>query len=527
MYPSDYITTSQDPIMDSILKTAAEADPVGWSVGTRCIAKWSEDSVWYHAIIKTVTPTSATVTFTDYGNEDEVQLQDIVSDKDQIPPGQEDFIDEHVAVIDSLTTPTSATDALSLSAVGDSVPSQAPAEGEVELASWKVGARCIARWSEDSVWYNALISAINPDSATVIFTDYGNEDEVQLQDLVTHKSKIPAGQDELIDEHVTEETVVPVVESHISTEKIATLTEDSVNPVLETVKPVEKTSPWAVGDVVVARWSADSVWYNARVISVSQSSCNVLFIDYGNEDSVSIGAILKDGLEIPKGEDIDELVAQSPNLEVSLKENAEERTLSLSDDGGESRSSTDSSGIGDSINSTVFSSPKPQLSMKKSFVFGVKSPAGVTVLKDGSVAVVSRSNNCIKVYSREGVPLSCPLNGHRPFAKPTDIVKLSNEKLVVRDSLGIQLFSEEGTFLRTIGSSHQNSYYGLAGDSHGNIITINVNESKKVTGPGKRTLSGHTDVFFFNEEDALLRQVEMADISKMAEDDVDGGEKGK
>ena len=73
------------------------------------------------------------------------------------------------------------------------------------------------------------------------------------------------------------------------------------------------------------------------------------------------------------------------------------------------------------------------LSIKKKHVFKVSTPAGVSVLADGSVAIVSRMSDCVKIFSRAGAPLPCPLEGHRKFEKPTNILRLSNGKIVVRD----------------------------------------------------------------------------------------------
>lgn len=52
---------------------------------------------------------------------------------------------------------------------------------------WKVGDSCYAFWSEDGNVYAATISSINPEKGTcvVIYTDYGNEEEQNLKDLLS------------------------------------------------------------------------------------------------------------------------------------------------------------------------------------------------------------------------------------------------------------------------------------------------------------------------------------------------------
>jgi len=53
--------------------------------------------------------------------------------------------------------------------------------------SFEVGAHCIAQWSEDRQWYNAVIDSVSQEGGvkyfTVTFTEYGNSDTVTLQGL--------------------------------------------------------------------------------------------------------------------------------------------------------------------------------------------------------------------------------------------------------------------------------------------------------------------------------------------------------
>ena len=74
------------------------------------------------------------------------------------------------------------------------------------------------------------------------------------------------------------------------------------------------------------------------------------------------------------------------------------------------------------------------LTLKKKLVFKVNSPAGVSVLADGSLAIVSRQTESVKMFSRTGSPLPALLEGHRKLEKPTNILQLANGKIVVRDT---------------------------------------------------------------------------------------------
>ena len=319
--------------------------------------------------------------------------------------------------------------------------------------------------------------------------DYGNEDSVKFQYILASSSQIPPGQEDFIDENVELENfasqpAVPVAKSVVvesksdekkgvvEKKKVEKVVEKKVEKVvekkkvekvvnekkLEEMKSVEKKKldekkrsagslqVWKEGSACVARWSEDSVWYRAEVLSVSPSFCLVKFVDYGNEEEVALQYILKTSAEIPTGESIDEFVTgqfEDPDPEkdggIPSKEVRSEPSHSVS--GGESLNTTTSSGIGDSINTTFFSFIEKDskgdftsLTLKKKVVFNVNTPAGVSVLADGSVAIVSRMSDSVKLFSRTGSPLRCPLEGHRKFERPTNILRLANGKIVVRDT---------------------------------------------------------------------------------------------
>ncbi|KAJ8404496.1 hypothetical protein AAFF_G00337630 [Aldrovandia affinis] len=56
---------------------------------------------------------------------------------------------------------------------------------------WSVGGSCCAVWSEDGQVYAARISSIDRDKGTcvVVYTDYGNEEEQELADLLSDYSE--------------------------------------------------------------------------------------------------------------------------------------------------------------------------------------------------------------------------------------------------------------------------------------------------------------------------------------------------
>lgn len=59
------------------------------------------------------------------------------------------------------------------------------------ILQWKVGDECSAYWSEDGQLYAATIISIDEERGTcvVVFTGYGNEEEQNLEDLLSEISE--------------------------------------------------------------------------------------------------------------------------------------------------------------------------------------------------------------------------------------------------------------------------------------------------------------------------------------------------
>ena len=149
-------------------------------------------------------------------------------------------------------------------------------------------------------------------------------------------------------------------------------------------------------------------------------------------------------------------------------------------------------------------------SLKKKFVFSsLPGPVGLALLADGSIAVACRNSNTVKRVSRTGNPL-CSFKCD-DLDKPTDVLQLSNGGVVVRDSTGLKLFSQDLKLEGTIGEEQCNKYYGLAEDSHGHIVTINTNASAEM-GRGRITGRKQTDLFYFNKDGNFVKREELKDI---------------
>ena len=87
-------------------------------------------------------------------------------------------------------------------------------------------------------------------------------------------------------------------------------------------------------------------------------------------------------------------------------------------------------------------------------------------------------------------------------------------------SRGLQLFTEQGKFVSSLGESFQNCYYGLAEDYLGNVLTINHRDAAKPSGAGTKTSPGHTDVFWLTQEGSLCKQMELEDLVEREDEKV-------
>jgi len=445
------------------------------------------------------------VVFTDYGNSAILARERIVLRYQDIPAEDvaQEMIDENVLEL-STNSPKKLE--------------------KIVLVAEQI---CLAKWDDDDVWYRAKVTKTSEATVEVVFTDYGNSAILARERIVLRYQDIPAEDvaQEMIDENVGAPPSEEILAQPITTPSPSP--QEEVKTVVSE-DPVEERSvqcQWSVHDKCVARWGEDQCWYRGVITALGQdkTSASVRFVDYDNEDKVIIQDIVASSSEIPPGQEdfIDENVGEEPAVSAAksmvLKKEEETRSEPSPSLPGPLNSTTDS-GIGKSMTEPDFfnfmekNGDTLSLSIKKKHVFKVSGPAGVTVLADGSVAIVSRMSDSVKIFSRTGAPLPCLLEGPRKFDKPTNILRLANGKIVVRDAKGIQLFTQEGKFVRTLGVTSQNCYYGLAEDSQGNVLTINYRDAAKPSGVGTTTTAGATDVFGLHEEGELCRQIELEDL---------------
>ena len=238
------------------------------------------------------------VVFVDYGNSDTCGFGDIVLKVEDVPSG--DPLDEHVDI--------------------SPVKKEVKPISEEQKNKYEVGQVIVANWAVDRVWYNAKILAVKQTCYKVVFMDYGNEDEVKEKNIVLCGADIPAEEEDFVDENVlvtgkSEEAKLADQDSssgkevkpvQVSLQANVAVAEDraKVGDQAEAVQP-ELT----VNTICYAKWSEDSVWYNARVEALQGDKVEVIFVNYGNKDLIPRSEIKLTIDDIPEDDDVNEFVS--------------------------------------------------------------------------------------------------------------------------------------------------------------------------------------------------------------------------
>jgi len=291
-----------------------------YETGSKLFAKWNDD-IWYNASVSKIDNKTATVTFTDYGNVDEVPLCNLAKEVTDIP--KSDLIDEGISQDEVIAEKN--LDVIESEIILEKEPEESPEkitktskikENE-NLSDYETGSKLFAKWNDD-IWYNASVSKIDNKTATVTFTDYGNVDEVPLCNLAKEVTDIP--KTDLIDEGVIEEdenvkvpdpqnvtTLIEPAEVRLSTLEVIS-EENSGN--------VQNEDQFMKGEKVFAKWQEDEVWYNATVEEVMKGDLvSVIFVDYGNSAKILKDNVFRNSDDIPVDEEADENIVFAKSRE--------------------------------------------------------------------------------------------------------------------------------------------------------------------------------------------------------------------
>jgi len=147
----------------------------------------------------------------------------------------------------------------------------------------------------------------------------------------------------------------------------------------------------------------------------------------------------------------------------------------------------------------------------------VKEPIGITILQNKNIVIASTGDDSVKIFSQSGKVITLVQSG-RLFKRPSDMATLSTGDFVVRDDQGLQLFTEEGAFIRNLGQNQIDRCYGVTEDEKGRIVTINGVRPSSRSKPGEKgkgglTDVGETDIFYIDQKTgAVVKRIELVDI---------------
>ena len=270
------LVSSEDQLtalMDQVAQYSSNADVSNIesrAVGIPCVAKYSQDEQYYRAEIERVGDQSCDVVFIDYGNSDTVKCTDIREISAELCQLPAFCIQCHLAATEGCTWETKSTDRFIELTEAEAVTCHFVKEVkgvwdvDIETTSGSVKSALCAlpsapsfttektsipqvKMTTDVVVDAFISSAIDPET---FYIQLQSESEV-LQCLVEK-----------------------LAESYVSLAE-----DDFVVP-----SPVE-------GMVCCAQFSADQQWYRALVVKVAGIDCEVLFVDYGNRETVPLSRV--------------------------------------------------------------------------------------------------------------------------------------------------------------------------------------------------------------------------------------------
>lgn len=234
--------------LTSKVENAASVNHPDLKVGAACGAKFSEDDAWYRGIIKSISGSLAEVTFVDFGNGEKCELKGL-----KPLPAQ-------------LLTP-----ALAYQCQVDEMGLLTPEHQEAFRSA-----------SEDKE-YQVTFKSGSPFNVVIKDESGTNLANTIFKRTSICPTKVPT-------------EMVPTTVSDVDedgrfflqlTSEEDTLAVFNGEVQTECEKQTEKLGSYDKGQVCCAKFSEDQSWYRASVLNVSGNVVTVLFVDYGNTDTVT------------------------------------------------------------------------------------------------------------------------------------------------------------------------------------------------------------------------------------------------
>jgi len=473
-------------------------------VDDACVAKWSEDQVWYNAVVQSVNADdSYSVMFTDYGNTDIVERSSVVCDASLIPV--DDQIDENInmTLVQSNKNTTEGTICFEKTLEQETkfekvTHTKPPAEHRTKVGQSKLEDP-VATSEDSEAPRQRTISA----SGHRMITDAMNK--VHRQRIVEEKSQRrregPSFASESDDEEVTKShpslqhgKSLPI--NSIKDTSIARVNYDGDKIETEKKKKRDKSKPPMPRRLKtpISHGDKKEISENAPTNSLSPSQYSL-----PTSTSNTPGPVEKSEAKFTYP--LDQI---GKNLGIASKPSKITPTLKSIARPGQSSKPINILKEVSIIDGTPQLVAKSVLNIKD-----ITSPIGITVLHNKNFVISNPSDDSVIMFNPDGKLLS-RIKSIRPFKRPTDMATLSTGEFVARDDVGLQLFGQNGEFVKVLGGNEIDQCFGVSEDEEGRILTINFNKQK---GKGGITDPGETDIFFIcPKSGAVVKRIELTDI---------------
>jgi len=444
-------------------------------VGAACVARWGEDGVWYRAQVTEVAATQAHVLFLDYGNSAWVGRAEMVGGAEGVPEGEE--LDQFVQVEGGV----------------DAVVEEQVAE---VVKGLEVGQRCLAQFSEDLVWYKAEVLELLPAAYLVLFTDYGNQEEVGEGRVVTAATELPPGA--VVDQFVAgleEEQAIAgeagdcreVKEEPKEVGRAYTDGEPSLDE--EETLEGEEEDKVEEGARCLAVWGEDGVLYRTQLLSwhPCATRADVLFVDYDNVAVVGREAVFRTYTAVPE--------------ELRRPELVDQHVITTA---GVSLVAAAAAGGGKAAAKLLWT------------VDGLKGRVELALTTDGRVVAAVCQQEAVRVFGAAG-KLVAELAPRRPFQGLSGVAVLGTGHIAALDRRGVQLFTAGLAWEREVEVRGLATPGGLCQAEGSELVLVNRclrGDRAGVTEPGE------TDLLYLDSQTGrITRRIEMVDI--LGDDSVD------
>lgn len=292
--PSDFYvqTAAIEPqlteLVDQLVETydAGDSDELALTeltIGSLCCAKYSVDEAWYRAVVEDIADDLIAVRFVDYGNSDKISRSDVRQLTDQfaaVPACAWHCQLASVSAHSGSWTDTERQTLVDLAEAGEKLfscsfvsRSQSPypvtlKDGDVDIGQQSFGTDTSTTGPDVVDIIAAPMSELPQAEPPSDLTEVYITSALSPSDFYVQSTSVEDELSELADELMGEYDSLSANECLLGIIK--------------------------VGALCCARYSSDAAWYRAVITEiVSDSEVSVLFVDYGNTDTVSTSADVK------------------------------------------------------------------------------------------------------------------------------------------------------------------------------------------------------------------------------------------